>query len=76
MTTRSDIDALLRQLEMDIPSMIEKEGMNGFFRAFEDRSEMILGVAEGAEQDYVLDCLMIMLRKSGVKDGYKGPTLH
>jgi len=52
--------------------------MNAFFRAFEDRAEMILGVADEGEQEYVLDCLMTMLRRSGIsqKDGFKGPTLH
>lgn len=76
MTSRFELDALLKQLELDIPSLVETEGKNGFFRAFEDRSEMILGVAEDSEQEYVLDCLMIMLRKSGVSDGFRKPTLH
>jgi len=76
MTSRSDLDAMLRELEIDIPSMVESEGVKGFFRAFEYRSEKTLGVAEGSEQEYVLDCLMIMLRKSGVRHGFKGPTLH
>jgi hypothetical protein len=76
MTSRSELDALLRQLELDVPYM--KADMNGFYREFEDRSEMILGVADDSEQEYVLDCLMTMLRRAGVsgKDGYKGPTLH
>ncbi|MBB5358645.1 hypothetical protein HDE76_001861 [Rhodanobacter sp. ANJX3] len=67
---------MLRQLEIDIPSIVQTEGVNGFLRAFEDRSELILGLAEGSEQEYVLDCLFIMLRKSGVRDGFNGFTLH
>jgi hypothetical protein len=74
MTSRPELDAFLRQLELDLPYM--KADMNGFYREFEDRSEMILGVAEEAEHTYVLDSLMVMLRKSGVRDGFKGPTLH
>ena len=76
MTTRSDLDGLLRQLELDLPYM--KASNNGYYREFEDRSEMILGIAEDSEKEYVLDCLMTMLRRAGVSenDGYKGPTLH
>jgi len=75
MPSRSELDAL-RQLEADVPGMTVD--MNAFFRAFEDRAEMILGVADEGEQEYVLDCLMTMLRRSGIsqKDGFKGPTLH
>ena len=78
MTTRADLDLLLRQLEIDIPDIEKIEGMNGFFREFEDRSEMILGVAPEEEQDYVFDCLLMMLRRSGIsqRNGYKGPTVH
>ena len=55
-----------------------KASKNGYYREFEDRSEMILGIAEDSEKEYVLDCLMTMLRRAGVSenDGYKGPTLH
>lgn len=67
---------MLRQLEIDIPSIVQTEGVNVFLRAFEDWSELILGLAEGSEQEYVLDCLFIMLRKSGVCDGFNGFTLH
>jgi hypothetical protein len=76
MTSRPELDALLRQLELDLPDM--KIDMNAFYRAFEDRAEMILGVADGDEHEYVLDCLMTILRRGGVtgNDGYKGPTLH
>ena len=76
MTSRSDLDGLLRQLELELPYM--KADKNGFYREFEDRSEIILGVAEDSEKEYVLDCLMTMLRRAGVSenDGYKGPTLH
>ena len=76
MALRSDLDALLRQLEIDIQPILEREGMNSFFRVFEDRSEMILGGADRSEKEYVLDCFMIMLRKSGVRDVLKGPMLH
>jgi hypothetical protein len=76
-TSRSDLDALLKQLELDISYIVDTGGVNGVFREFEDRSEMILGVAEDAEQEkYVLDCLIVMFRKSSVPDGFKGPRLH
>jgi hypothetical protein len=76
MTSWSELDALLRQLALDLPYM--KADKHGFYREFEDRSEMILSVADGAEQEYVLDCLMTMLRRAGItgNEGYKGPTLH
>jgi len=76
MTSRSELDALLRQLELDMPYM--KVDTDGFYREFEDRAELILGVAEGAEAEYVLDCLMTMLRRAGLSQraGFKNPTLH
>lgn len=76
MTSRPELDALLRQLKLDMPHM--KADKDGFYREFENRAEMILGVAEGSETEYVLDCLMTMLRRAGMSpnDGHKGPTLH
>jgi len=64
MTSRPDLDALLRQLELDLP--YTKADMHGFSREFEDRAEMILGVAEGSEAKYVLDCLMTILRRGDI----------
>jgi hypothetical protein len=75
-TSRAEIDRLLRRLEADIPTLTTD--MNSFFREFEDRSEKILGFVDNEHQEYVLDCPLAMLRRAGVtqRDGYKGPTLH
>jgi hypothetical protein len=64
MNSRSDLDALLRELEMDLPDM--KTDLNNFNREFEDRSEIILGVAASSDQPYVLDCLTNILRRAGI----------
>lgn len=74
MALRSDLDAasIGNRHSVDRPDRRRER----FLRAFEDWSELILGLAEGSEQEYVLDCLFIMLRKSGVCDGFNGFTLH
>lgn len=76
MATRLELDALLQQLDADVAGM--SEDMNNFFRAFEDRAELILGVAEASDTEYVLDRLMNMLRCHGInqRDGYMPPTFH
>jgi len=76
MTSRPELDALLRQLELDLPYM--KADMHGFYREFEDRAELILGVAEGSEAEYVLDCLMTILRWGDIaqKNIFKRSRLH
>jgi len=76
MTERQLIDQLLCVLGRDIPAL--SRNMRSFSRAFEARAKMILGVSHGDNVEYVIDCLMVMLRKSGItqRDGYRGPTLH
>lgn len=76
MASRPELDALLRQLERDMP--YRKVNVDGFYQEFEDRAEMILGAAEGSEAGYVLDCLMTMLRRAGISQRleFKKPTMH
>jgi hypothetical protein len=75
MASRPELDALLRQLERDMP--YRKVNVDGFYQEF-DRTEMIVGAAEGSEAGYVLDCLMTMLRRAGISQRleFKKPTMH
>ena len=47
-----------------------------FFGHSKTGQKSFFGVADGYEQEYLLDCLMIMVRKSGVCDVLKGPTMY
>lgn len=53
MLHKSEIDARLKAIEAEIPSL--RRDMDTFYRAFEDRADQLCCEVDHAYQDYVLD---------------------
>lgn len=64
MLHKSEIDAMLRAIEAEIPHL--RKNMNTFYRAFEDRADRLCCEVEPDCQPYVLDELNAMVERAGI----------
>lgn len=62
--SRDELDQRLQDLEARVPALLEDR--DGFFRAFEDEVEVILGSASPQDQDYAETQLERIVERSGV----------
>lgn len=64
--TREELDQHLAELEAQVPDLLRDR--DGFFRAFEDQVEIILGNADARDQAYAEAQLEAIVERSGVND--------
>lgn len=64
--SREELDRHLHDLEACVPGMLEDR--DGFFRAFEDQVEVLLGNASLQDQGYAETQLEAIVERSGVND--------
>ncbi|GAB3726855.1 hypothetical protein GCM10028862_02660 [Luteimonas pelagia] len=62
--TREQLDQRLRGLEAQVPNLLEDR--DGFFRAFEDEVEIILGRTRPEDQAYAEEALEAIVERSGI----------